>query len=221
MRQVAIRNVYVDYLLSTSAHISATDLSEVLDGRYSHDQISRMLYSGGVSTDKTLYLKGKRLIASQVAAEKTVITLSIDDSIQEKPYSAVNGLVAYHRDHTKNQAVKGINFVSALWSDAKTSIPLSVQLVEKNWDGDRGQWKPAKSRNVLFQQLAARLTRSKKVQYVLADSWYASKENMTFVHQRCQPHFIMALKTNRSAATTKKQAQQGRFTPLPDLLLGK
>jgi hypothetical protein len=58
MGNVGIRNVYVDYLLSTDGHISATDLSAVVAGKYSHDQITRML-SSGVADDKLLYLKGK------------------------------------------------------------------------------------------------------------------------------------------------------------------
>ncbi len=61
MEGVAIRNVYVAYLLSTKGHISATDLSQAIDNKYSHDQISRMLYNGRTD-DKALYLKGKRFI---------------------------------------------------------------------------------------------------------------------------------------------------------------
>ena len=60
MASVALRNVYVDYLLSTNGHISATDLSEVLDNQYSHDQISRML-QGGEIEDKARYQQGKRI----------------------------------------------------------------------------------------------------------------------------------------------------------------
>lgn len=213
----------MDYLLSTSRHISATDLSEVLQGGYSHDQISRMLYNGAIN-DKTLYRKGKRLIQAK-GGLRGVVTLSIDDSIQEKSYSAVNGLVAYHWDHTENRAVKGINFVSALLGDDEASAPLSLQVVEKQPAGvdEKGHtvWTVVKSRNEIFRQMVERLCRSKKVDYVLADNWYASKENMIFVRKQCDTHFIMALKTNRSAARSKKDAQNGRFVPLPDLMLGK
>lgn len=220
MGRVALRNVYVDYLLSTPGHISATDLSQALEGRYSHDQISRMLCGGAVD-DKALYLKGKRLMAA-IAGAPDAVTLSIDDSIQEKPYSGVNGLVAWHWDHTQNRAVKGINFVSALWSNGgEACVPLSLQVVEKHWDEDKGTWKVQRSRNEIFQQMVERLTRSRKVGYVLADSWYASKENMRFVCEQCDTHFIIALKTNRSAAVSKKDAEKGNYSPLPDLMLGK
>lgn len=223
MERIALRNLYVDYLLSTSGHISAVDLSEVLEGHYSHDQISRMLYNGEVD-DKTLYLRGKHFIAAK-GGVKGPVTLSIDDAIQQKPYSEVNGLVAYHWDHSESRAVKGINFVSALWSDSEASVPLSLQIVEKellfNEQSGEEKWKVVKSRNEIFQKMAGRLTRSGKVDYVLSDSWYASKENMTFVYEQCDTHFIMALKTNRCAALSKKDAERGNFSPLPDLMLGK
>ncbi|MEO6831867.1 MAG: hypothetical protein ABI378_05990 [Chitinophagaceae bacterium] len=42
--------------------------------------------------------------------------LILDDSIQPKPHSKPgNGLISYHFDHTKEKAVKGINFITALY----------------------------------------------------------------------------------------------------------
>lgn len=125
--RLAMRNLYVDYVLSGSGQISAVELSEALDGRFSNDQVSRMLSSGAVN-DKTLYQKGKAFLKQQQA--KGVVTLCLDDSIAEKPYSEVNGVVNWHYDHTRGSSVKGINFVSALWNDEQLSVPLSLQVVE-------------------------------------------------------------------------------------------
>lgn len=61
MATVALRNVYIDYLLSGSEHVSATELSEVIENEYSHDQISRLLYDAHVD-DQKLYRQSKRLI---------------------------------------------------------------------------------------------------------------------------------------------------------------
>ena len=108
MTRVAIRNAYVDYLLSTQGHISATDLSEVIDNEYSHDQISRMLYSADVN-DKKLYLQAKRVLKAHKSEGKKVLIL--DDSIQPKPHSKVNDIVAYHYDHGQQRCIKGINIV--------------------------------------------------------------------------------------------------------------
>ena len=222
MEGVAIRNVYVEYLLSTKGHISATDLSQAIDNKYSHDQISRML-SNGRTDDKALYLKGKRFIEAKDATGK--ICLIFDDSVQAKPHSEVNGLVGWHYDHSAGKCIKGINFVSALWSDEQASIPLSMQLVQKEllWNEEKQQWgwQRVKSKNELFPQMADKLTRSGQIDYVLADSWYASKENMAVVFEHCGVHFVMALKANRCAARSLKDAERGVFKPLEDLRLGK
>ena len=217
-----MRNLYVDYLLSGSSVISAVDLSVVAEERFSHDQVSRMLANGEV-TDKTLYCKGKDFIKSR--AVKAVSTLSIDDSIAEKPYSGVNGVVNWHYDHTKGTSVKGINFVSGLWSDEEVNVPLSLQVVEKepvyNEKKQAWEWQIKRSKNELFQQMVKRLTQSRTVDYVLSDSWYSSKENMTYVFAECETDFIVAIKSNRLVARSEKEAHKGTFIPLEKLRLGK
>jgi hypothetical protein len=56
-----------------------------------------------------------------------------------------------------------------------------------------------------------------KYKYVLADSWFSSKENMNWIHQRLNKHFVMALKTNRTVALSKEEKQQGRFIRIDSL----
>ncbi len=139
MGRVAVRNLYVDYVLSGSSCISAVDLSEVVEGRFSHDQVSRMLCSGEVN-DKALYQKGKAFIRKK--GVEGVVRVSVDDSIQLKPYSEVNGVVNWHYDHTQGWCVKGIDFVSALWSDEEVNVPLSLRMVEKEqvWNEKKATW---------------------------------------------------------------------------------
>ena len=172
MSDVSIRNVYVDYLLSAKGHISATDLSEVIDNEYSHDQISRMLYRAHID-DRKLYMQGKRFLKAIKAEGKKVLV--VDDSIQAKPHSQVNGLVAYHYDHSEQCCIKGINFISALWADERYSIPLSMKVVVKElvWNNKKQQevWKTIKTKNESFREMIQKLTRSGGVDYVLADSW--------------------------------------------------
>lgn len=223
MKVVGLRNVYVDYLLGCNGHVSATNLSEVLDNQYSHDRITRMLYSG-VADDRTLYLKGKRMIKALPQSEDKKV-LIFDDSIQAKPYSQVNGVIAYHFDHSVQQSVKGINFISALWDDGRASVPLSMQVVQKElrWNEKKGkeQWQNLQTKNELFKQMVRRLVRSSGVDYVLCDSWYSSKDNMNFVKTVLQTHFIMALKSNRLAATSYKEAESGIYKSLEVCMLGK
>lgn len=214
--------MYVDYLLSTQGHVSATDLSEVIDNEYSHDQISRMLYQAGVD-DKKLYEQSKRLVKAHKSEGKKVLIL--DDSIEPKPHSKVNGLIAYHYDHSQQGCLKGINFISALWADEKCSIPMSLKIVvkERGWNDKKQQevWKANTTKNDIFREMVGKLTRSRQIDYVLCDSWYASKENMQWVREACQTHFVMAVKSNRLVARSEKDTQKGLYKPLQDLRLGK
>ena len=222
MGRVAVRNLYVDYVLSGSSVISAVDLSVVVEERFSHDQVSRMLSSGEVN-DKKLYQKSKDFIKGREV--KGVVTVSIDDSIAEKPYSEANGVVNWHYDHTKGYSVKGINFVSALWSDEAVNVPMSLQVVEKdlvyNQNSEVWEWQIKRSKNELFQQMVEKLTQSRRVDYVLSDSWYSSKDNMRYVVEGCETDFITVLKSNRLAAHSEKDAQKGNFKPIEKLKLGK
>ena len=47
--------------------------------------------------------------------------------------------------------------------------------------------------------------------YVLADSWFSSKENLSFIHQGLGKEFIIALKSNRTAALSYEAKLQGGF----------
>src|SRR3982751_1120746 len=222
MRTVGLRNTYVDYLLSTEGHISATDLSMAVEGKYSHDQITRLLVSGEVN-DKTLYLKGKHFIRNK--GIKGTVTLSIDDSVVPKPHMQFSNIVNWHYDDAKRRCVKGINFISALWSDDQVNVPLSLQVVEKElrWNDNKQQyrWKCLKNKNELMRLMVQRLTRSKQVDYVLADSWYSSKKNMNYIVEECETDFIMSVRCNRAVARNEKDAQSGKFAPLHKLRLGK
>jgi len=222
MTTVGMRNTYVDYLLSTEGHISATDLSEAVEGKYSHDQITRLLCSGEVN-DKTIYLKGKNYIKQK--GIKGTVTLSIDDSLVPKPHMQFSNIVNWHYDDAKRRCVKGINFISALWSDDQVNVPLSLQVVEKElrWNENKQQyrWKCLKNKNDLMRSMVQRLTRSKQVDYVLADSWYSSKKNMNYIVEECETKFIMSVRCNRAVTRNEKDAQNGKFRPLRELKLGK
>lgn len=56
-----------------------------------------------------------------------------------------------------------------------------------------------------------------KYKYVLADSWFSSKENMTFIRQDLDKHFVMALKSNRTVALSEQDKQQGAFIRIDSL----
>ncbi len=86
-----------------------------MDGSLSHDQVSRMLNSERLDS-KAWWLMVKPHVRA-MQDETGVIT--IDDSILEKPYTDENELVCWHYDHSKGRTVKGINFVTALYTVAR------------------------------------------------------------------------------------------------------
>ena len=54
--------------------------------------------------------------------EEGVIT--IDDSV-EKPYTDENELICWHYDHAQGRMVKGINFITALYTVGEVSLPVT------------------------------------------------------------------------------------------------
>ncbi len=72
-----------------------------------------------------------------------------------------------------------------------------------------------------MRSMVQRLTRSKQVDYVLADSWYSSKKNMNYIVEECKTHFIMSIRCKREVTRNEKDAKNGKFRPLKELKLGK
>src|SRR4028118_1975563 len=112
-------DLYTDYLLVSFGATTATGMAR-LPPEISHDQVTRFL-SQQELTDKDLWKIVKphlRRVQSQDAV------LIIDDTVEEKPYTAESELVAWHFDHTKHRAVKGINLLSALYQSHEVSLPV-------------------------------------------------------------------------------------------------
>jgi hypothetical protein len=53
--------------------------------------------------------------------------------------------------------------------------------------------------------------------YILADSWFSSRDNMNCIKHDIKKDFIMALKTNRLAALSLEDKIKGRFVRIDSL----
>ena len=126
--QIQVPDLYLDYLISSFGAVTATNLSAVLDGAISHDQVTRML-SQPAQTSKNLWLRVKPLVREIETDDGVLI---IDDSITEKPSTAESPLIGWHYDPSKDCIVKGINFISALYHHQEVSLPVGVHLVIKS-----------------------------------------------------------------------------------------
>ena len=98
-----------------------------MNGEISHDQVTRFL-SEEKKTSKDLWLIVKPIV-KQIQSEQGV--LIIDDSIEERPYTDENDIIAWHYDHSKDRQVKGINFISTLYQNKQISLPIGFELVAK------------------------------------------------------------------------------------------
>jgi hypothetical protein len=127
MKQHPIADLYSDYWLASFGATTATGLSELLEGAVSHDQVTRDL-AGTKKTASALWQTVKTCVR-KVQSEAGV--LIIDDSIEEKPDTDENAIVCWHYDHSKDRMLKGINFLTALYSSQGVSVPVGFHLVAK------------------------------------------------------------------------------------------
>ena len=111
--------IYTDFLLAHGGAATATALASVSGGERSHDQITRFL-SGQDYTSKQLWALVKPAVRRAEGDEGCLI---FDDTIQEKKWTDESEAVCWHFDHVKNQTVKGINLLNALYYSRPLKIP--------------------------------------------------------------------------------------------------
>jgi hypothetical protein len=221
MKAQRIADLYSDYLLASFEATTATGLSNLLEGEISHDQVTRYL-AGTKKTASDLWRTVKSFVR-EVQSEAGV--LIIDDSIEEKPYTDENDIVCWHYDHSKDRMLKGINFLTALYSSQGVGVPVGFYLVaktEKYTDPKTQKEKrrsPVSKNEVCQELIKQAVTNLIPFRFVLFDVWFASAENMVFIKQQHHHDFICPLKTNRKVALSKADKQQGRYVRVDTLEL--
>jgi len=210
--------LYVDSLLSTFSRSTATSVSAMVDGAYSHDHITRFLANRQL-TSRDLWYQVKSVVR---AIESNDGILIVDDSISHKPHMDENEIVCWHYDHTSGKSVKGINIVSVLYHSQGLSIPVAYTLVKKMEhivDSMTGKEKriSTKSKNEHFRAMLAQSVKNMRFRYVLSDVWYASVENMKYIKNTLRRDFVMPLKTNRKVALSATEKRVGKYVTVETL----
>lgn len=214
-------DLYTDYLISSFSYTTATGLSQLLDQSVSHDQITRFL-AQRPRTSADLWQIVKPVVRR---VERDEGVLIVDDSIEEKPYTDENDLIAWHYDHSKDRSVKGINFLTALYQVGSVSLPVAFDLVTKTEiviDKKTGKprRKSTQTKNERYREMLKACAHNQiKFGYVLNDAWYASADNMKFVRHELHKEFIMPLKSNRKVAQTLADKQRGAYVAVESLAL--
>src|SRR5271157_124567 len=213
MKREKLLDLYSDYLISAFGQTTATGLSELLNGEISHDHVQRYL-AGERQTSVDLW-RVVKVHVRKIESESGV--LIVDDSISEKPYTDENEIVCWHYDHSKQRAIKGINFVTCLYHNAGVSLPVGYELIAKTEpyidkkDGKEKRRSP-KTKNEYYREMVQQAVRNQILfKYVLNDIWFASAENMKFVKNTLEKDFVMPLKANRKLAVSSSAKQAGRY----------
>lgn len=210
--------LYVDSLLSTFSKSTATSVSAMVEGAYSHDDITRFLANNQLSS-RDLWYQVKSIVRT-IESEYGIII--VDDSISHKPHMDENDIVCWHYDHTSGKSIKGINIVSVLYHSQGLSIPVAYTVVkktERSIDSTTGKEKrfSAQTKNEHFRTMLTQSAKNMRFRYVLSDVWYASVENMKYIKDTLRRDFVMPLKTNRKVALSAAEKRSGKYVTVETL----
>lgn len=141
-----------------------------------------------------------------------IVVLSLDDSLEEKQYTDSSELVCRHYDHVFKRSVKGVNFLTAMVETGGMRLPCAVEFVKKDlWVTDektgKQKRKASKTKNELFREMIRDCSYKCRFDYVLANSWFSSAENMQAIKGELNIDFILGLKSNRKVALSKEKTK--------------
>jgi hypothetical protein len=213
-------DIYSDYLIAQNQYATAVGLSDLLEGRISHDKVTRFL-NGNEFTSRDLWEYVKPDLR-KIEEDKGGV-LIIDDTIEEKTYTDENELICWHYSHSKGRCVKGINLLSCLVRYGDVAFPIAYELVRKDVIFCDVATKKVKkqssiSKNEMFRSVIEQaITNNVKFDYILADIWFGAKKNMEFVHYDMKKEFIFGIKGNRLIALSEEEAKKGQHQSLSTL----
>jgi hypothetical protein len=172
-----IFDLYSDYLLVNQGQPTATRLAALVDGKLSHDAITRSLHQQDYDS-RQLWQVVKPFVHQIAQADGVLI---FDDNLQEKPYMVTNPLIRYHFDHCLGRTIKGINQLTALYHSRKSSLPVAYELIKKDQqklDAKTGKtkWVSGVSKHQLLRQMIKQsIVNNLIFKYILADCCGAAR----------------------------------------------
>ena len=206
-------DLYSDYLIFQNKYATATGLSDLVDGAFTHDKVTRFLRLEDFGS-KSLWNYVKKPVRTQESVGGVLI---VDDSIEEKPYTDENEINCWHYSHAKGTVLKGINILTCMIRYDDFSVPIGYEVIKKDISysdikSKQTRRKSSVTKNQLFQSLIAQaITNKVMFDYVLADNWFGSKVNMVRIHKDLQKSFIIGIKSNRTLALSENDANNRRF----------
>ena len=141
----------------------------------SHDKITRYLNYKDLGS-KDLWRYNKPEIRRHERAIGGVLIL--DDSIEEKPYTDENEIVAWHHSHAKGRHVKGINILSCLVSYNDAVLPFGYEIVHKDVSFSDIQTRKVKRKASISNSPYAKALFCRKIANSFLDAIFAATNNL-------------------------------------------
>ena len=192
-------SMYVAFLLSEPNSPSCCRLAEVMG--ISHDSVNRFL-------EREAYTPAELFMEVKVGLNLKGGTLSVDDSVLDKPYSQHMALVGYYWSGKHHRVVKGINLITLYYTDPHGHHqPVNYRLYDKA---------EGKTKNDYFQEMLAEvLSWGLEPSWVTGDSWYSGLSNLKLIRDY-QLGFLFALESNRLVSLAKGTWSQVQSLEIPE-----
>lgn len=193
---------YIVHLITSPVGNSCVKAGDVLE--VSHDHVTRLLNKSSY-TGKDLFDKAIVHLASAGG------TVSVDDSVIDKPYSNLesNDLVGRFWSGKHHQVVKGVNLVTLVYTDKDGyCLPVNFRLYDPH---DR------LSKHDLMQEMVREvLDWGLSPAWITADAWYASIGNLKFF-RGLELSFQVGVQSDRIVSTEPGVYEQvGQIRDIPD-----
>ena len=194
--------LYTLFLLAEPKYVSCVRLSEIL-AEVSHDSINRFLLREQY-TPRDLFdaVKGNLIL--------TAGTLSVDDSVEDKPYRdhSKSAFVDFFWSGKHKRSVKGINLITLYYTDtAGNSYPVNFRIYDKQ---------EGKTKNDYFREMVLEVVEwGLKPSWVTGDSWYSSLENLKFLRNQ-KVGFLFGIANNRKVSIERGTSLQLKAVEIPD-----
>jgi hypothetical protein len=190
--------MYMGFLMSEPKTITCSRLAEVMG--ISHDSVNRFLLREAYEPED-LFNEAKALL-NLVGG-----TLSVDDTVLDKPYSRRMALVGHFWSGKHHRVVKGLNLVTLYYTDVQgRSLPVNYRVVDKA---------EHKTKNDYFLEMLEQvLAWGLEPGFMTGDSWYASASNLKTVKNH-RLGFLFAVENNRRVSTEKGRWVQVQQLDVP------
>jgi hypothetical protein len=190
--------MYMGFLMSEPKSANCSRLAEVIG--VSHDSVNRFLLREAYEP-KDLFNEAKALV-NPVGG-----TLSVDDSVLDKPYSQHMELVGYFWSGKHHRVVKGVNLITLYYTDVQgRSVPVNYRVYDKA---------EHKSKNEYFLEMLEQVLEwGLQPGFTTGDSWYSATSNLKTVKHHRQG-FLFAVESNRRVSVEKGRWVQVQQLDIP------